>query len=226
MRSLRQAVSGNGQTRVEGEVPFALEPPPGMRRVRPPELALGVVLVVGFALAAVLWTAQANEKQPVLMLAKTVERGQVLNAEDLGVAYVASAQQLAVLPQSDAAGLVGQVALIDLPAGTVITKGQFAPGVSTKVAPGGGVLGLALDAGEYPTGRLGPGDQVNVVVASEEAQAPEMIATRAGGEVFDVEEMGSGQLLVSLQMAEADADRVASAVASGQAVRLVVVAAQ
>lgn len=224
MRLARQTASGNGKsTRVEGEVPFALEPARRGGRVRVPELVVGVLLVVGFALAAVLWMARANDRQPVLVLAAPVERGQMLEAGDVGVAYVGSGDRLAVLPQSAAAGLVGQVAVADLPAGTVITAEQFASG--TPVADGTGVVGVALDPGEYPLGQLHPGDQVNVVLAADQGDAPAATAWLRG-EIFDVAEVGSGQLLVSLQMAEEDANRVAQAAASGQAVRLVLVGAR
>ena len=59
--------------------------PPG-RRVRVPELAVGVLVMAVFALGAVLWHLSAVEKVPALVLGSSVERGEVIDANDVKVA--------------------------------------------------------------------------------------------------------------------------------------------
>src|SRR3546814_10072231 len=63
--------------------------PPGSR-VRVPELVVGVLVTVVFALGAVLWHLSAVDKSPALAVVGTVERGDVIEADDLRVVYVAS----------------------------------------------------------------------------------------------------------------------------------------
>lgn len=112
---------------------FNLQPPSG-RRARLPELVVGAAMVVGFALAAVLWHMGTTDKDPALALAAPVARGEVVEATDLRVVYVASDDPIARLGRSDAEDVVGRVALADLPAGTILTSGSVAPRLS--VGPG------------------------------------------------------------------------------------------
>ena len=215
-------VRGNGAGRV-ADVP-KLEAP-SSRRGRLPELAIGVVLMVGFALAAVLWHLSSTSKDPVLALAADVERGAVIEAADLRVVYIASDEPLSHLPESASATVVGRIATTDLEAGTLVTRSQVTERVA--LAPGDGVVGLALDPGQFPALGLLPGDRVNVVTAPP-ADAPDGDGEDAavlaeGGEVFAVEDLGNqGRQFVSLRTSEADANRVASA-AERAPVRLVLV---
>lgn len=200
-----------------------LEAPPGRRR-RLPELAIGVALMVAFALAAVLWHLSSTSKDPVLALAANVERGEVIEATDLRIVYVASDEPLTHLPESASATVVGRIATTDLEAGTLLTRSQVTDRV--RLAAGDGVVGLALDPGQFPALGLVPGDRVNVVAAAsptdtDDGEASTVIAS--GGEVFAVEDLGNqGRQFVSLRMSENDANRVAATAERGP-VRVVLV---
>ena len=213
---------GNGAGQVAGQPKIEA---PSSRRGRLPELAIGVALMVGFALAAVLWHLSSTSKDPVLALAADVERGEVIEAADLRVVYIASDEPLSHLPESASATVVGRIATTDLEAGTLLTRSQVTERVA--LAPGDGVVGLALDPGQFPALGLLPGDRVNVVTAPR-TDAPDGDGEGAavlaeGGEVFAVEDLGNqGRQFVSLRMSEADANRVASA-AERAPVRLVLV---
>lgn len=205
---------------------FKLEPPAG-RRTRLPELVVGAALMIAFALAAVLWHMSSTDKEPALALATAVQRGEVLEARDLRVVYVASDDRIARLGKQDAEAVVGRMALSDLPAGTLLTRGNVAP--RAAVAAGDGVVGLALDPGQYPAADLMPGDLVDVVAGPGEAGSPAQAQSRetavlaSGAEVYAVEELGTqGRRFVSLKLPKTDADRVAAAAEHGR-VRLVLV---
>lgn len=198
---------------------------PSRRRGRWPELAIGVVLMVVFALAALLWHLSSTSKDPVLALAVDVGRGEVIEATDLRVVYVASDEPLSHLPRSASATVVGRIATTDLEAGTLLTRSQVTERV--VLAPGDGVVGLALDPGQFPAMGLVPGDRVNVVTAAaadgSDGDGEDTTVLAESGEVFAVEELGNqGRQFVSLRMNEADANRVASAAERGP-VRLVLV---
>lgn len=213
-------VSSDG-ARVRSDAPAVQ---PGGRRARLPELAIGLALMVGFSLAAVLWHMNATDKDPVLALASDVERGQVIAPSDLRVVYVASDQPIAHLPRSATAELVGQVAVAELPAGTLLTRGHVV--ARTSLGPDDGVVGLALDPGQFPALGLLPGDLVNVVTGGSEGSIGDdnvtgVLAERA--EVFAVEPIGTqGRQFMSLKMSEGIANRVASAAERGL-LRLVLV---
>ncbi len=109
---------GNGSA--PSPTQLRVEPPPG-RRTRVPELVVGVALMVGFALAAVLWHMSSTDKMPALALAGPVARGHVMEASDLRVVYLATDNRIAHLARTDAAMVIGRVALTDLSAGTLLT---------------------------------------------------------------------------------------------------------
>jgi hypothetical protein len=194
-------------------------PQPAARRVRVPQLALGMLLAGVAALGFVLFYGASVQRAPVLALAGDVERGQVLAVEDLRVVHVGSDDVLAVTPADRSELLVGRAAVADLPAGTLVTVEQVAAGAT--LTPGAGVVGLALSPGQYPTPRLAIGDLVTVV---EVADGLEVLVETA--EVVGVEPVGTqGQRFVSLQAGEMPAAMVAAAAATGE-VRLVLIARQ
>lgn len=209
-----------------GAGPLRVEPPPG-RRARLPELVVGAALMVGFALAAVLWHMSTTDSKPALALAAPVSRGQVVKASDLRVVYVSSDDPIARLGRGEAGALVGRTALSDLPAGTLLTRGSVAPAVS--VGPGEGLVGLALEPGQLPANQLIAGDVVNVIAGPAEgagALQPDgrqtaVLASRAT--LYAVDDIGTqGRRFVSVKLSEGDANRVAAAAERGP-VRLVLV---
>ena len=194
------------------------EPPePAIRRVRVPQLALGVLLSGLAVLGFVLFNAASVQRTPVLALATDVLRGQVLELEDLQVAHVGTDDVLAMTPADRADLLVGRAAVTDLRAGTLLTEDQVAAGAT--LTPGAGVVGLALAPGQYPTPQLAIGDLVTVVEVADQ-----LVELVEAAEVVGIEAVGSqGQRFISLQTGEPDAATVAAAAATGE-VRLVLIA--
>jgi hypothetical protein len=190
--------------------------------VRVPELALGLLVTVGFALGAVLWHLNSIERVPALAVASEVARGDVIEASDLRIVYVTADGGVARLGRNDSAVVVGRAAQVDLSAGTLLTEDLVAPALA--VTPGSGVVGLALEPGQFPSRGLAPGDVVSIVLPSDptvDSESDGVIAARAS--VFAVEELPSDRLLVSLLLDESEATAVAAA--SGAPLRLVLVAA-
>jgi hypothetical protein len=192
-------------------------PEPAVRRVQVPQLALGVLLTGLAALGFVLFNAASVQRTPVLALATEVQRGQVLEVEDLQVAHVGTDDVLALTPADRSDLLVGRAAVTDLAAGTLLTTDQVAAG--STLTPGAGVVGLALAPGQYPTPRLAIGDLVSVVEVSNE-----LTVLVEAAEVVGIEPVGTqGQRFISLQTDEPEATAVAQAAATGE-VRLVLIA--
>lgn len=211
----RQRANGH---KVNGPADLALEAPSARRRARVPEMLIGAALTVGFALAFVLWQAGSTDRRPVLALTVGVERGEVIEASDLEVVYVEADSSIAALDRSSSAAVVGRPAAIDLPPGTLLTTSMVID--REEVGAGEGVVGLALDPGQFPTSRLSPGDVVNVV-ASIADQGDVVLAERAV--VYAIEDLGGqGRRFVSVRADLASANAVAAAVERGP-VRLVLV---
>lgn len=192
--------------------------PPG-RRMRTPEIMVGVLVIVVFALAAVLWHLNAVDRSPALAIATSVERGETIAADDVEVVYLASDAPVERLDGSQMDEVVGRVALVDLAAGTLLSRSVVAD--RPALVEGEGVVGLSLEPGGYPAMGLSPGDHVNIVRATDTTSPPEdgdatgevVIATDAT--VFAVEELPSNRRLISILAEEADADAVAAAAGTG-----------
>lgn len=208
---------------------LGVEPPASPRRQRLPELAVGVLLVVGCALAALMLAAGGRDRTPVVALAGDVSRGQVLTADDLSTVYVESDSSIASTPADDRGDLVGLAALSDLPSGALVTPGQLAEPVEVLDA-GAGTVGLSLEAGQLPSLRLAPGDEVSVVAAGDAASGREPGRVVESGEVVAVEELtadaqqgGQRRWWIAIRASEDEAAALGATVAGGSRVQLVLV---
>lgn len=195
--------------------------------MRAPELVVGLLVTVLFALGAVLWHLNAVDRSPALAVVASVERGDTISAADIKVVYVSTDDALARLDESQLSQVVGQVALVDLAPGTLLSRSVVADGPALD--SGEGVVGLSLEPGGYPAMGIAPGDRVSVVRTAEPAvdeggdggEPSEVVLTR-DATVFAVEELASDRLLVSIVTAEDDAEAVAAAAGTGS-LRLVLV---
>lgn len=139
---------------------------PPARRRRPALLALGVALAAAGGLTAATLTMRAGERVPVLAVARTVEVGSVLTANDLTEARLPSDPNLAPIPAEQLSSVVGQVAAVPLRPGTLLTRGEL----TTTSAPAAGtqLLGVLLKPGHLPARPLAPGQPVLVVPTRDE----------------------------------------------------------
>ena len=194
------------------------------RRRRGPELTVGVLIIAVFALLGTWFYTRSVDHDSVLALRTAVERGAVVTADDLEVVTIGSDDQLNVLDETRAGDVIGQVTLSDLSPGTLITTDHLA--ASAGIEPGDGIVGLALDPGEYPTPLLRPGDIVRVVAVAASADGEPVIDAplAVDAEIVDIAPIGvQHQLFVSLAVDTDAADAIARASALGR-VRLIQVA--
>jgi len=134
------------------------------RRRRVPYLLLGVVLVVGCAVAGLVADARVGSREPVLVLARPVTVGHVLAAEDVREVRI-SADGVDTLGAGDRDSVLGKPVAYSLPAGTVLSRA--AVGAAQVPPPGEAIAAVALKAGQFPTG-LSPGSRVTVVVPRDQ----------------------------------------------------------
>jgi hypothetical protein len=177
-----------------------------------PYLLVGVVLVVGCAVAGLLVGSRVGSRQPVLVLARPVTAGQVLAAADVRQTRI-SADGVDTIPAGSMDSVLGRPMAFSLPAGTVLTRA--AVGAAQVPPVGDAIAAVGLKAGQYPTG-LSAGSHVLVVVtptasavtttdASSEAEAWQ--ATVVAVTASDTAQT----TVVSLQLAEVDARGLAAA---------------
>lgn len=141
-----------------GSAPVPITP---RGRRRPALMALGVALTAAGALVATWLVTSAGDRDAVLVLARDVPAGTVLVEADLRATDVALDPGVAVVPATDEAAVVGQVAAVDLTTGSLLAPGQVAP----SAPPGEGevLVPLAVRASQLPAGGVRAGDRLLVV---------------------------------------------------------------
>lgn len=194
-----------------------LDPP--HHKARLPELAIGIGAMIVFALGAVLWHLHAVDKVPALAVSSEIERGQVIGSGDLAVVYVANDDPVVHMSGGQRSQLVGKVALVDLPAGTLLTGNLVSD--ADELSSADGIAGLLLEPGQYPALGLAPGDRVTAVRTTggeEPGTSSAVVARRVT--ISAVEDLDSNRKLVSLRASADDAEAIAAA-AGDDSLRLV-----
>ncbi len=145
-----------------GRLPRAMAQAPRSRPLRVPELVVGVVLVAGCALLAVVFSSRSNATTTVVVASRTVARGSAIVADDLKGAEMAGATT-AMVRGSNAVDLIGQIALVDIAANSPLTQSVVTS--ATPLLPGEALTSMALAPGQVPPD-LAPNDHARVVVTS------------------------------------------------------------
>ena len=156
-------------------------PPPDLPRLpgrrNPRWIALGVLaLCLGALLSAVVYARLASETT-VVALAGTVYRGEAIERDDLTTVRLRGGTLPDTVPAERLESLVGQRAVFDLPAGSVVPAAAVAP-VSVP-AQGRAAVALRLVTGRAPEGLLPPGSPVRLVAlpaASTQTGAADALA--------------------------------------------------
>jgi len=147
------------------------------RRWRIPELAIGVVLMCGGALGAILLSRSGDSMVVVVGSAHNLERGVKITAQDLVALEVPSSFATSFVMGENAKSLIGQTMLINLNASSPITTAMLSPTVGLLL--GEALTSSAIDIGKFPVD-LAVGDSVRVVtvpdLAISESTEPSMFA--------------------------------------------------
>ncbi len=147
------------------------------RRWRIPELAIGVVLMCGGALGAILLSRSGDSMVVVVGSAHNLERGVKITAQDLVALEVPSSFATSFVMGENAKSLIGQTMLINLNASSPITTAMLSPTVG--LLSGEALTSSAIDIGKFPVD-LAVGDSVRVVtvpdLAISESTEPSMFA--------------------------------------------------
>ena len=212
---------GNGQRAPErARTPAGRAPGAGRRR-QAPLVVVGVLLVLGGALAFADASVHLGSRQEVLVVTQPLAAGQVLTSGDLGAAKVSTGSGLQAIPLTQESTVLGRSVAVPLVAGALLTNSEV--GSTAPVASGSDVVAVGLKAGAFPPD-LAPGDRVQVVPVSSSASGIGTGTATSGSPVsatvvaVEPASANSGSPTVfSLLVSKGDADEVASLAAAGEA---------
>lgn len=134
------------------------------KKRRVPEMALGLVLVIGGAFGALMMYRSGTESVTVVASAHKLQRGQLILPSDLVATEMpGSAAQFFVRGQ-EAQSLVGKTIAVDINAHVPLSMLMVT--VNRPLEASEALISAPVDVGNYPS-ETAPGDRVRVVLAPE-----------------------------------------------------------
>lgn len=176
--------------------------------------AIALILTGGVATAIVVTTSSRTEA--VFVLAGAVDRGAAIAAADLTTLNVSEGQTGEGFTTDRLEEIVGQVAAVDLPAGSLVTPGALAD--SLGIERGQALVGLSLTSAQLPAQRPVAGQEIRIVPIASGTGLP-----GDGGEVASVPgtvssvavDEATGNVVVDVYVSETRAADLASRAAAG-----------
>jgi len=181
-------------------------------------------LLVGLAALLGAWVFTATtERVSVMVAARDLEPGEVVDVDDMRVIEIGASSELRAVQPAQQDLLLGLAARGPIPAGTVLNADLFAER-EQAIPSGMVVVGASLDAGAAPVSSLRAGDRVDVLgverttaTPAEGASAP-AAALLTSGTIWSVEVPSSGSssaLVVAVLVPSKSQGLVAQAAADG-----------
>lgn len=187
-----------------------------------PLVMVGVLLVLGCALAFADASLHLGSREEVLVVAQPVAAGQVLSGGDLRTARVSTGSGLDVVLAGQESTVLGRRAAVPLVAGSLLTASEV--GSPPAVGSGYDVVAVGVKPGAYPP-EIVAGDRVQVVPVTSTSSAGTGTASVTSGSPVGATVLAVAAApadsdtptVFSLQVSTGDADEVASLSAAGQA---------
>jgi hypothetical protein len=147
-----------------------LEQADGRRRRKPLFYVICIGLMCLGAVVSAFAFTRASHSQQVVAVATTIHTGQTIARGDLKLVDVNSDSELQTVPASLESAVVGQVAQLDMAAGSIVTPDSFGKG--SIPAKGQAVVGLSLTPAQMPaSSSISVGDQVSLVAVGDDSSA-------------------------------------------------------
>jgi SAF domain len=217
----RPALPGRGTADGQGHA-TAGRVAPLPRQRRRSMLALGLVLAGLGALAGAWVYTATSHRAPVLAVTRDVPAGAQITPADLAPAVISGGSTLKTIPVRQEAQVTGQVAAVDLRAGTLLVPADL----TSALVPGPGqqLVPVALKTGQLPASGLAPGEQVLVVATPGAAGQPSAnqggssaLAQDVSATVYRVSGPDqNGEVVVDLLVAAGQGPPVARQASTGQ----------
>jgi len=210
--AVRHAPAG-GSRRSPTPKPPRVLPSNAKRSFRLPEVVLGVLLVAGCALGAVLWQRSADSTTTVVVASRAIARGAIIGPDDLRGAQVGG-ETSAMISGESAHALLGKVALVDIAANVPMSLSLLSD--TQPLGADEALTSMALKAGDFPPD-LAADDHVRVLATGRPDATGSAVTTLVdeGALVWSVDESADGTSTIvtvrgslSLATAIAAADRI------------------
>lgn len=132
------------------------------------------LILVGAIIGGVLYNV-AGQTNQVLVVSGDIARGSTIAEGDLTTIAIAEGQTTAAIPASEADSIIGKTAVVDIPAGGLVTASSVADALA---APDGrAIVGVTLTPAQLPIEQLHAGDDVILVPLTNQVAGAEVDIT-------------------------------------------------
>ncbi|WP_327586979.1 SAF domain-containing protein [Nonomuraea sp. NBC_00507] len=134
-------------------------------------IALAIALIALGALLAAYLVTSLDTRASVLVAARNIAIGEQLGQADLTEAKISAEPGIATVPSRQLQQLVGRVAAVDLPKGSLLGPAS----VTTQLSPkrGEALVPVAFKPSQLPARGLRTGDRVQMIVVPDPARPPQ-----------------------------------------------------
>ena len=192
------------------EAPVAPPKVVRQRRVRPGLLGLAILLIALGGLGAAFAVTSVRSTGTYLAVARPVDVGRQLTADDLVPVRVSGGRELQPVPADRMDEVLGLRAAVRLTPGTLLTEAQLTE--APLLGAGQQQIALGLEPEQVPARKLNPGDKVLLVStpsnATNASDASRGGGTRFEGTVIDTATPQNGDVVVYLALAVRDVPAV------------------
>ncbi|WP_329105192.1 SAF domain-containing protein [Micromonospora sp. NBC_01699] len=178
------------------------------RRVRPGLLGLAVLLVALGGLGSAFAVTSVRATGSYLAVARPVQVGAILTADDVTRVEVAGGQGLAPVAASRLGEVIGKRAAVTLTPGTLLTAGQFTD--KPLLGPGQQQVAISLRVGAVPAKRLRPGDKLLLIGLPDQSRTggTDPAGTRFESTVIDTAYPDNSSVVIYVALAVRDVPAV------------------
>ncbi|MEE6258180.1 SAF domain-containing protein [Plantactinospora sonchi] len=203
-------------TTTGGPVDAPVSPPRivRQRRMRPGLLGLAVLLVALGGLGSAFAVTSVRATGSYLAVARTVQVGATLSADDVLTVQVAGGQGLNPVPADRIGEVLGKRATVTLTPGTLLTMAQLTD--KPLLGPGQQQISLGLKPAEVPAKRLRPGDKVLLLSTPGRDDAGDAPPTRFQATVIDMATPASNTVVLYLALNTKDVPAVVALASDGR----------
>ena len=183
---------------------------------RPAIIALAIALIVTAGLAAAYIYTSTGRTMEVYTAVNAISRGDVIEASNLSTVEIPDNQEIPSFGITEVDDMLGQTAVVDIPAGTLISPNNIA--ADAGLAQGQSIVGISFTPNQLPPYPLVSGDPVRIVdtpvtQGDPPAGVPESIAATVVAVRFDDV---SGNTVVAVSVGEYAAPGLAARAATGR----------
>ncbi|MFJ8579015.1 SAF domain-containing protein [Micromonospora sp. NPDC093277] len=176
------SVATRNGTSVDVDAPVAPPRVVRQRRVRPGLLGLAVLLIALGGLGAAFAVTSVRSTGSYLAVARPVEVGQQLSADDLVTVRVSGGQGLQPVSSKRLKEVLDLRAAVRLVPGTLLSASQLTD--APLLGPGQQQISLGLKPSQVPARTLHPGDKV-LLISTPDSRANTGGGARGGGTRFE-----------------------------------------